>query len=205
LVITGSPKFDALLKAAATYDRATIRKRHGVPDTVTLLVGASRWTAIGTVFRDVVKAVEAEPDVWLLVKPHQAERPDRYEKVIEEESSERVRVVSVDENLISLIVASDGLLTVDSLASSEALVIGRPVFVVNLPNHNEALVERGVALGSRQGEEIAQQLKRFLHEPQVRAELDERRKRYIHEFAYGADGLSTERILAALRECADKS
>jgi hypothetical protein len=115
LVITGSPKFDALLKAASTYDRATIRKRHGVPDTVTLLVGASRWTAIGTVFRDVVKAVESEPSVWLLVKPHQAERPDRYEQVIEEESAKRVRVVSVDENLISLIVASDGLLTVQTV------------------------------------------------------------------------------------------
>ncbi len=201
-VVTGSPKFDALLEAAATCDRDEIRRRHGVPASATMLVVASRFSAIGLVFRDIVKAVKDDPSVWILVKPHQAERSDRYEKVIEEEKAPRMLLVPIDENLIQLLAASDGLITVDSFASSEALVLDRPVFVVNLPNHLESLVERGAALGAGGGDEISLQMKRFLYDPRVRSDLERSRRRYRQEFASGADGKSTERILATLRETA---
>ncbi len=202
VVVTGSPKFDALLEAAARYERADIRKRYAVPATAFLIVIASRFSAIGPVFREVVRAVESDPSIQVLVKPHQAERPDRYHEVIEEEGASRIGLVHGDDSLIELLVASDGLLTVDSLASSEALVLGRPVLVVNMPNHLESLVERGVALGAGGGEEIAEQIKRFVHDIGVQEELQERRRKYIQEFASGADGLSTGRVLAALRETA---
>ncbi len=202
LVVTGSPKFDALLEAAATCDRDDIRRRYAVPASATLLVVASRFSAIGLVFRDIVKAVKDDPSVWVLVKPHQAERPDRYERVIEEEKAPRMSLVPIDENLLQLLAASDGLITVDSFASSEALVLDRPVFVVNLPNHLESLVECGAALGAGGGDEIAPQMKRFLHDPRVQADLERSRRQYRQEFASGADGKSTERILAALRETA---
>ena len=51
------------------------------------------------------------------------------------------------EKMEELLFAADGLVTVDSFASSEALVLGRPVMVVNLPSNLGALVERGVAVG----------------------------------------------------------
>ena len=203
IVVTGSPKFDALVKAAEHYDRPAIRERLGVPADAPLLVVASRFSAIGPVFADLVQAAESSPGCWLLVKPHQAERADPYLEVKRQLGATRMRVVGTEENLLELLFASDGLVTVDSLASSEALVLGRPVLVVNLPSNLSPLVERGVALGARRGEEIRQQLERFLREGEARARLSERRREYIQEFAFGADGRSTERIVEALRQTAE--
>ncbi len=105
--------------------------------------------------------------------------------------------------MLELLVASDGLITVDSLASSEALVLGRRVLIVNLPNNLGALVERGVALGVWQGESIEQRLRELILDPATASKLEKRREEYIKEFAFGADGRSTERIVQAIRETAD--
>jgi hypothetical protein len=203
IVVTGSPKFDALLASAERFERSRTRKRLGVPEDASLLVVASRFSAIGPVFTDLVRAAAADPSCFLVVKPHQAERPEPYSRAVERVGAGRVRVLAAEENLLELLFASDGLVTVDSLASSEALVLGRPVLVVNLPSNLTPLVERGVALGARGGEEIGRQLDRFLHDREVQRRLSERRREYIREFAFGADGRSTERILAALRETAE--
>jgi len=204
IVVTGSPKFDALVQAAGRYNRSAIRERLGVPEDAPMLVVASRFSAIGPVFADLVQAAESSPGCWLLVKPHQAERADPYLEVKRQLGAARVRVVGGEENLLELLFASDGLVTVDSLASSEALVLGRPVLVVNLPSNLSPLVERGVALGARGGEEIRRQLDRFLRDGAARANLSERRREYIQEFAFGADGRSTERIVEALRQTAER-
>ncbi|MGH9462102.1 MAG: hypothetical protein ACRD1X_12845, partial [Vicinamibacteria bacterium] len=202
IVITGSPKFDALLEAGRNFDRRETRERLGLAADVPMLVVASRFTAIGPVFEDLVHAVEGVADLWLLVKPHQAERSDAYQQVGARARASRLRILPPEENLLELLFASDGLITVDSLASSEALVLGRPVMVVNLPSNLSALVERGVAFGVPSGEPIEPALRRFLHDRDLGRELESQRRKYLEEFAYGADGASTSRIVSAIRETA---
>ena len=202
IVITGSPKFDALVEAGRHFSREKARQRMGLAADVPMLVVASRFTAIGPVFEDLIRAVEAIDDLWLLVKPHQAERADAYRRVGTRVRASRLRILTSEENLHELLFASDGLITVDSFASSEALVLGRPVMVVNLPSNLSALVERGVALGVRSGEPIEPALRRFLYDPDLGRELERQRKKYLEEFAYGADGSSTARIVSAIQETA---
>lgn len=202
IVITGSPKFDALVEAGRHFDREKTRRRLDVAPDVPMLVVASRFTAIGSVFEDLVRASEAVDDLWLLVKPHQAERPDLYERIGARAHASRLRILPPQENLLELLFASDGLITVDSFASSEALVLGRPVMVVNLPSNLSALVERGVAIGVSIGEAIEPVLRNFLHDRKTRGELERQRKKYLEEFAYGADGKSTARIVSAIRQAA---
>ncbi len=203
IVITGSPKFDGLVRTARRYDRESIRRRLGIDRERPLLVAASRFSAIGPVFGELVRAVETFPELLLLVKPHQAESPELYRTVVAQEEGSRTRVVSASENLLELLVASDGLITVDSFASSEALVLGRPVLVVNLPSNLGPLVDRGVALGVYRGESIEARLRNLLFESEMVSELERRRKEYLQEFAFGADGGATKRIIQALRETAD--
>ena len=52
---------------------------------------ASRFVAIGSEFAELVRAAEAIEDLWLLVKPHQAERPDTYERIGRREGASRLR------------------------------------------------------------------------------------------------------------------
>ena len=194
IVITGSPKFDALVRAAEGFDREKTRTELHVPEGARVLVLATRFTAVGPVFSDLVEAVERLEDLWLFVKPHQAESPTPYEAILARGGAAHTRMLSGARNLLELLFASDGLITVDSFASSEALVLGRPVLVVNLPNNLSALVERGVALGAS----IEDALRKLLFDEGARKELEEKRKEYIQEFAFGADGRSTERIVEAI-------
>ncbi len=202
ILVTGSPKFDALVEAAAGYDAAEARRIVGVPEGAQFLVLASRFSAVGPVFEELVEAVEHLDDLWLLVKPHQAESPTPYVEVLSRLSPSRSRLVDPSMNLLELLFASDGLITVDSFASSEALVLGRPVVVVNLPSNLASLVDRGVALGVARGASIEAALRRLFFEDRLARQLEEKRKVYLREFAFGADGRSTERIVGAILETA---
>ncbi len=202
LVVTGSPKFDALVSAGKRFDRRATRRRLGVDEGTNLLVLASRFSAVGPVFTELVRAVEDTPGVCLLVKPHQAELVAPYEEVVKQERARAVRFSSAKENLLEFLFASDGLVTVDSFASSESLVLGKPVLVVNLPSNLSALVRRGVALGAAHGESIKEALQKLLFDEAFAEVLETRRRAYIMEFAFGADGRSTERILEAIRRLA---
>ena len=198
IVITGSPKFDALVRAAEGYDREAVRRALAVPEGEKFLVLASRWTAVGPVFAELVAAVEALDGVWLFIKPHQAESTGPYDDVLTRARPARCQMLPAERNLLELLFASDALVTVDSFASSEALVLGRLVLVVNLPNHLGALVEKGVALGVARGEPIGPVVRKLLFDRETAEELEARRKAYIQEFAFGADGRSTERIVRAI-------
>lgn len=200
VVVTGSPKFDALVKAVEGFDPASTRRSVGLAEGARFVVLATRWSAVGPVFADLVKAVEQVKDVHLLVKPHQAEPTASYQEVVSRLAPERTRILPGAMNLLELLFASDGLITVDSFASSEALVLGRRVLVVNLPSNLAPLVERGVALGVQRGEPIEPALDRWLNDPETARALEERRKEYIQDFAYGADGHSTERIVRCILE-----
>ncbi len=195
IAVTGSPKFDALVQGASAYDPKATRGSLGVPEGERMLVLATRWTAVFPVFEELVRAIESLPGVFLFVKPHQAEPSSPYEEVVRRLAAARTRILPAEKNLLELLFASDGLITVDSFASSEALVLGRPVLVLNLPGNLGPLVDRGVALGVRRGESIRKALEALLFDPGTARSLEAKRKEYIQKFAFGADGRSTERIV----------
>ena len=198
IVVTGSPKFDALVKGASGYDPGATRRALDIPEGARFLILATRWSAVSPVFEELVRAIEDIRGAFLFVKPHQAESPAPYEEVAQRLSARHTRILPPEANLLELLFASDGLITVDSFASSEALVLGRPVLVLNLPGNLGPLVERGVALGVRRGESIAKALETLLFDSECARSLESKRKEYIREFAFGADGRSTERIVECI-------
>jgi hypothetical protein len=94
------------------------------------------------------------------------------------------------------------LVTVESLSAVEALVLGRPVVVLNMPTHLRELVEQGVAVGVPAGEDPASVLRGVLFETEVAGRLERARARYLSDFAMGVDGRATARIAALLRDTA---
>ncbi len=209
LVVTGSPKFDALLETAGTWDRAATRARLGVGVHEKLIVVASRFRAIrethqslGSAFAALVTAVEGLENVRCVVKPHPAEPQAPYEAVIRSECAERTRVVAPGADLMELLHAADALVTVESLSAVEALVLGRPVVVLNMPTNLEELVSSGAALGVAEGEDPGPALRSVLLDAATRDALARARERYLSEVARGVDGLATRRIVELLREAA---
>jgi hypothetical protein len=209
LVTTGSPRFDDLLRAAREWDRGTARRDLGVADGERLVVIASRFRAIrdthhsiGSAFAGLVRALEALPDVRAIVKAHPAESSDSYAAVLRETGARRVCLVGPHADLLRLLHASDALVTVESLSAVEALVLGRPVLVLNMPTHLKDLVDAGVALGVAGGADPGPALRDALTPGPVRDRLDTARAAYLSELAMGVDGGATGRIVALLRETA---
>jgi len=209
LVVTGSAKFDDLLAAAARWDRAQIRRRLGVGPAERLLIVASRYrsirdthASIGADFPALVRAVDSLPGVKALIKPHPAEPENAYAADLRAAGAVRVRVLPPGADLMELLHAADGLVTVESLSAVEALVLGRPVVVLSMPTHLRELVEAGAALGVPAGEDPTAALRDMLFDEAVRARLGQARARYLRHVAQGVDGGATARIVGLLRETA---
>jgi CDP-Glycerol:Poly(glycerophosphate) glycerophosphotransferase len=209
LVLTGSPKFDDLVAAAARWDRARIRRRLEVGEDERLVIVASRHrrirdthASIGADFPALVRAVDALPGVKALIKPHPAEPESAYAADLRAAGAVRVRVLPPGADLMELLHAADGLVTVESLSAVEALVLRRPVLVLSMPTHLRDLVEAGAALGVRAGEDPTRALRDMLFDEAVRSRLEQARERYLRHVAQGVDGGATARIVALLRETA---
>lgn len=209
LVVTGSPKFDALLERGRKLKAPLIRERFGIADGDALVTVASRFRAIrethqaiGSEFPGFVRAVEAMTGVAALVKPHPAEPVEPYEAVLQQERARHVDVVSSAEDLGELLVASDALVTVESLSAVEALVLRRPVIVLNMPTNLRSLVESGAAVGVPAGADPRPVLDKVLFDPATRQALEEARRRYLDEVARGVDGGATRRLVELIRQTA---
>jgi hypothetical protein len=208
LVVTGSPKFDALLETARRLDRATVRARLGVAEGEPLLLVASRFRgirgthqSIGSAFPALVRAVE-RLSVRCVVKPHPAEPAEGYRQVVQAENSARVTVLSSGADLLELLLACDALCTVESLSAVEALVLERPVLLLNMPTNLRRMAEQGVALGVEAGADPEEAVRSVLFDETAQAQLKEARTRYLSDLAHGVDGLATARIVNLLREAA---
>lgn len=207
LIVTGSPKFDALLALARGLDRDALRRGLGVAPGEKLLLVASRFRgirethqSIGSAFPSLLAAAMALPGVHLLVKPHPAESGEAYERAIQRAGAGRARVLGSRADLLELLVAMDALVTVESLSAVEALVVGRPVLILNLPTNLAELVEQGMALGVAAGEDPREALRSLLFDAATERRLAAARERYLGDVAHGVDGQATARIVALVRE-----
>lgn len=205
LVVTGSPKFDALLEAAATWNRAELRSRLGVAAHERLLVVASRFRgirdthqSIGSAFPALLQAVEGLPRARLIVKPHPAESAHDYERVLRMGGSTRAALAPPGLDLVQLLFAAEALVTVESLSAVEALVLDRPVLILNMPTNLREMVEAGVALGVPAGADPAPALRAMLDDEATRGRLLAARSLYLADVASGVDGRASSRLLGLM-------
>ncbi len=210
LVLTGSPKFDDLLRTAASWDRDAARARLGAGPEERLVVVASRHKAIrashqsiGSAFPALVRAIEGLAGVRCVVKPHPAEPADAYDADLRAAGATRTRVAPATAGLTELLHAADALVTVESLSAIEALVLDRPVLILNMPTNLRELVDRGVAAGCARGDDPTDVLKDLLFGTETPARLAHARREYVDDVAHGADGGATARIVALLRQTAE--
>jgi hypothetical protein len=209
LVVTGSPRFDELLETARAWDVEALRRDFGVGPGERLVAVASRYHGIrrthqslGSAFAALVRAADALPGVRLIVKPHPAEPASDYEQAARVLGSQRLRVLPPQAPLLELLHACDALVTVESLSAVEALVLDRPVLILNMPTNLAEMVEAGAALGVGVGEDPGPALRAVLEDAQTRERLAQARSRYLGDVAAGVDGQATARLLRLLEEMA---
>jgi hypothetical protein len=206
LAVTGSARLDALVEQSRTLTSAgldDVRQAVGARPDQHIVVVASKFTQIRRVFPALVDAVAEMPDVRLVVKCHPAETSEPYLALAKGVSN--VTVAPATAGLAMLTRAARLLVTVNSTAAIEAMVMGLPSLVLALPNNLSPFVEHGALAGVAEGDPIAPALRALLTDENRRSELRQQRTAFMARYGMRSDGLAADRAAAAVVSLAVKA
>jgi hypothetical protein len=194
LAVTGSPRLDGLVKAAAGMTPAQqqeAREAAGAAVSEEVVLVVTKYREARELLGAVVEGAGAVPRVRLAIKTHPAETPAVYAAVAA--GRPHVRVLPASAPLAPLLRASRAVVTVNSTVALDAAVLDIPALVVGLPNNLSPFVDAGMMAGGNTAGEIAAALQRILYDEQFRQQLARDRKALLTRFHIGSDGHAAER------------
>ncbi len=203
--MTGQPRFDIFFSLKSFFkNKNRLRDILKLPKDKYLLI----WTTEthGLPLDENIKNIDAVynavsnlPEVELIIKLHPGENQvaPLYRKY-----NSKVRIFEGGADTPLLILASDILLTKDSTTGLEAVLLDRPVIILNLSNKTDLVdyVREGVAVGVYKKENLRDVITSLIRDdPLISA-----RKTYITQY-YMTDGKSSKRAAEALRSMISKT
>jgi hypothetical protein len=194
LAVTGSARLDTLVHRAGlvtTDDMARTRRGVGAGERQPVVVVAAKFTQIAKVFPQLVSETAGMSGVRLVVKPHPAETAAPY--LASAPGAGHVAIAPSGVDLADLTRVARLLVTVNSTAAIEAMVMGVPSLVLALPNNLTPFVEAGAMAGVVEGEAIGPLLRSLLTDEGARAELLRRSAAFMARYRVGSDGGAARR------------
>lgn len=197
LDVTGSPRLDALVRKAGamtTDGMARMQRAVGVEAGHSVVVVAAKFSQIGHVFPQLVREAGEIPGVRLVIRPHPAETAAPY--LAAAHGAAHVTVAPGDADLSDLTRIARLLVTVNSTAAIEAMVLGVPSLVLAMPNNLTPLVEAGAMSGVFEGASIGPVLRTLLADERGREEVLEKSAAFMRRYRVGSDGGAAGRAAA---------
>ena len=198
-MVAGNPKLDAFAETGRLMDdaaRTALRQEVGAEPGQHLVVVATKFAQIAGAFGQLIDAVAKMPDVRMVVKCHPAETGAPYERAASATANVAIAPASAD--LSRLVAAARLLVTVNSTAAIEAMVLGVPSLVLAMPNNLTPFVEAGAMSGVFEGEPIGPALRRLLTDERGREELLRRSAAFMARYRVGSDGGAARRAAEAI-------
>jgi hypothetical protein len=199
VAVTGSARLDAVSAQAARLsaaDRQAVRAQVGARPGDRVILVASKFTQIGPVFRDLLEVCGRLAHVRLVVKCHPGENPAPYERDIGGATFAAVAESTID--LGPLLAVSRLLVTVNSTAAIEAMVVGVPTLVVGLPSNLSPFVDAGVMAGADRASDLGDLVEALLYDESSRTALADRRREFLDRYGMTADGRAADRAVDAI-------
>lgn len=215
-VITGSLEYDKLVSSVNLNQRNQLCKDLRLDPACPLLVLASQrphpFSSTKTedeqqrLIAVVGGALEQLTEVQLVVKihPFEDERPI-HRQISELHPKGRIRVVKKTE-LFSLLASSDLVIVYNSTVGLTAMVLAKPVMVVNLTGYPDTVpyVSSGAAVGVYREEEIAPAIEAALRGGERVQEMLQAQRKFVEDYAFKIDGKSKERVFQLLSELSSR-
>jgi hypothetical protein len=199
VVVTGSAKLDALVQAARQFGPerlASIRERVGAKPAQYVVVVASKFTQIQGALGPLVRAIETMPDVQLTIKCHPAETPEPYRRVAN--GITNVTVIPSSEDLAALLAVARLVVSVNSTVAIDAMVLGVPSLILELPNNLSPFVEAGVMVGADDVQDITPTMRCLLYDESLRVRLAKKVQAFLDSYAITSDGRAAHRSADAI-------
>jgi UDP-N-acetylglucosamine 2-epimerase len=205
IVVTGIAHFDLLFNRNKEQDKQVLLGSDIEPSKRTILFTTDNISLSETqrMLSGVIDAVLKMQGVQLVVKVHPSEDAGPYQTMAEKYHDPGIRVVK-DTDLYALISNCELLITKYSTTALEAMMIGKPVVIINLSGQPTPVpyAEEGAALGVYQYEDIEQSVLKTMYDEETRSKLKEGRDRFIRNWACAADGKASHRIVTLMKEMA---
>jgi hypothetical protein len=199
LIVTGSPRLDALAADAAAItpdDLTRARAAAGVDATHFVLVTTKQREA-AHVLPSLLDAAAGLSDVHVVIKAHPAEPRDVYAGVVAGRA--RVSILDATAPLAPLLRACRAVVTVNSTVAIDAAALDVPALVIGLPNNLSPFVESGVLAGAHDmGAGLRQALERILYDEEFRGALARARRTFLTRYTIVADGQAAARTADAV-------
>jgi UDP-N-acetylglucosamine 2-epimerase len=205
LVITGMPVSDMIL----TRDRKTkslVYEKWGISRAKKIAV----WTPSpydGIRSHDSPKINEqtlktlsavfrAFPDKQLVVKLHPLDSDKMYKKVLAQIGDKHAIVIKHFDTY-DLLYSCEFLMVCNSTTGVEAMILDKPVIVVNLFDvpENVPYARSGAALRATNKDELIWSINAISKKGSEAEELQQKRRKFVDDYAYKIDGQASKRIV----------
>lgn len=203
IVITGSPKFDPLFFKNQEVKNQETNKRNNNPKKVLVLtqpmVEAGFWTGKQreSFIRSIIDSTSNIDNIELIFKLHPLEHKVDYEKIVK--FHRNVEVIK-NSPLDDIIQSSDLCITIFSTAGLEAMILKKPLIIINLFNDIclQIFKEMNVVHVTDK-RDIEKTIMTYLYQSKrIKNLLDSYENLYVH--TYTIDGKSSIRIASLIKE-----
>ena len=194
IVVTGQPRFDVLVNTK--YDKKWIYEKLNLNGEKGLIVFASTDLPDDEkelTVRELCAAMKQFPDKQLVIKPHPSDDDAMFVDLLCKFKSD---AIVVHDYLYELLSACDLLITTWSTVGLEAMILDKPIIVINLMNRPDmtSYVERGAAIEVNMPNALSGIIGQILYDGDTIQRIKEGRNKYILDYTYRSDGKASERV-----------
>jgi len=203
VVVTGIAHFDDLFNRDKEHDRQILAKNGIDPDTKIIIyatdnipIDESEEMIVG-----IINAISNIRNVMLVVKVHPRENPEPIQVIVDRYPNLKIQVFT-DIDLYALLGICHLLITKGSTVALEAMMIGKPVVIIDLSGRPVAVpyVKEGAALAVYREEDIEKAIRKSLYDKDNRSRMKLEREKFVRNWAHKPDGRTSERIVTLMKE-----
>jgi CDP-glycerol glycerophosphotransferase (TagB/SpsB family) len=209
-VVTGCPRYDGLFNLPP-LDRDRLSRQFGLEPKLKVVLVATEWFEADTYrhtveeeenyIRLVLRSLKVPGDIQIVVKLH-PDSQDMYQRIVSEiAAQEGVKAVIAKDSLWDLIRLSSFVIVSTSSVCVEALILGKPVILVNLADQEDisGLVQDGLAVGAYSEDEIKTSIRKCMEVDAQHPAQADRTRQLLVPFIYLADGCASQRLAELIR------
>lgn len=203
MTVVGNLRYDQFIRAHALTKKAMAAK-YNLPADKPVVLFATQILPYLREMEPLSRAIFAavkELGLPLIVKQHPGEQSDAMYRALAKEYGLDPLIVK-DASTLELLTLCDAVVGFESTLDYEAMILDKPVVVVNLGGRRDWLpfVEEGAAIGAYKAEDVLPALKQALFDKDTRAKLSACMRELVEAHCYKVDGKSAERAVAAIKE-----
>jgi len=209
LVITGQSKYDVIPKKIKEFNRKKLCNKLDLDPQKGIFVLTTQpfpHEENQKLLYAVLNAMKKYPDKQLVIKMHPREVNKLFYKKIVNEMHAKNVVITKNVDTIELLIACEIMMTVSSNTALEAIILNKPVIIINLLNKPDflSLIKKNAAVEVCKSEDLPIMIKEVLSNKKLRNKLNLHGKMLINDYFYKIDGRSSERIANLIEKMKNK-